>query len=801
MSPHWSSERSASCGLPICDVLPEFLHHFRRGNVVLEAPPGAGKTTVVPLAVLEGTVSGTILVLQPRRIACLTAARRLSELWGEPVGETIGYRMRHESVVGNGTRLEVITEGVLLRMLHCTGLQGVDAIFFDEFHERNLDSDMGLAVCISLQRGSKNGLKIVVMSATLGSLGTRLSRLLDCPLVSSSGRCFNVEVRHVGSMHDSSASRALETRIANIVVAALDRDPGDVLVFLPGEQEIMFVWIFLHNLGIGDGRRPTRLVRWAHRLIKDVKLDRRVRVCPLYGALDQEDQDRVLFPLAGWRTVILATHIAESSLTVPGTRIVVDCGLRRTKFSDANSMSRMCTIPISIASAEQRRGRAGREDTGVCYRLWSAEEHNSLEEHDEPEVQREDFTSCFLNLIAAGCRSYNDMLCFPWLDPPLETHLSSACAVLERMRAIEPSTSCSWRLTHRGRQIAKLPLHPRLGHMISQAYDVSRSLGREACVLAAVLSEKEILRGGRSVHGVDLHIRLSSLAEAPSNSHSKSNQDTFILEGVKKRVFDALRQLEETMDKPHAAVTTGFGERQRSTTAVLVAWAFPELFGRACSSKDGRFVLHNGNIVKLSRTDKLSQCPFLAIAAISDDKIFLAVEAMPMTLASFGISVKNPVCHTVFSNVSRQDHKEPRVQQAVECHDTTPATLHDPVVVKDSPKKQLCPGFESGCCFAGTSCEFAHGAPELLHSIHRFQQAFTHEELLTLTFNPCQIGDATTGVVGRTPVPRARARTRSHGRGIGWFRSCVRFSARVQPMCVWRDRPRCRTASAQTSFG
>ncbi|CAE8736400.1 unnamed protein product [Polarella glacialis] len=509
--------------LPIHKILPDVIAKIRvEKGLVLQAPTGAGKTTVVPLAALEAeAINGLIIVMQPRRIACVGVARRMAELWGERIGETIGYRMRHDAVVGNHTRLEVVTEGILLRMLRGSPqLEGVGAVFFDEFHERNIDSDASFALCLHVQQRHHPNLKLIVMSATFGVLGKRLASLLgDCPLIHSEGRCFPVEVRYRGCMaeHVSEqgvAQQRLEHSVAETVRDALEEFPqGDVLVFLPGEQEIMYTWIFLNNLGIGDGRAPKRLIGWARRLIDTsaVDLSRKVQVSPLYGTLEQEEQDEVLSSSPpGWRKVILATPIAESSLTVPGVRILVDSGLRRTRVATTGPAgsctgSRMCTQPVSRASAEQRKGRAGRVAPGLCFRLWTQEEHAALLESDEPELHREDLAPILLDLMIAGHVSKSEILALPWVDTPREDPLRCARELLARLGALDAGSGEV--LSERGHKLGALPLHPRLGHMVLQAQVISTALAAEACALAALLGEKELLQGGRLVHGANLEAR------------------------------------------------------------------------------------------------------------------------------------------------------------------------------------------------------------------------------------------------------------------------------------------------------
>ncbi|CAJ1430648.1 unnamed protein product, partial [Effrenium voratum] len=326
--------------LPIQQILPSVLEHYPSQDLVLQAPTGAGKTTVVPLALLDsGMVTGKVIVLQPRRITCVNVARRMADLWGDPVGETVGYRIRHEAVVSNRTRIEVVTEGVLVRMLNNNpDLEGISCICFDEFHERSVESDLGFALCLHKKKQRRNGVRLVVMSATFGALAEQVSGLLgSAKTIISDGRCFPVSVSYQDVLKlrdwEPQGPRKFADVVAKQVRKAMKEHSGDVLVFVPGEREIMYVWIALNNMGIGDGQRPKNLVPWAHRLIDDSKLDlsKKIQVSPLYGTMETHEQDSVLQMREGWRKVILATPIAESSLTVPSVRIVVDTGLRRVK--------------------------------------------------------------------------------------------------------------------------------------------------------------------------------------------------------------------------------------------------------------------------------------------------------------------------------------------------------------------------------------------------------------------------------------------------------------------------------------
>ncbi|CAK0886187.1 unnamed protein product [Prorocentrum cordatum] len=576
----WRNER-----LPIHDVLPEVLRHVREDPaMLLHAPTGAGKTTVVPLAVLEaGAVAGKILVLQPRRITCMSVARRMAYLSGEPLGEFVGYRIRHDTVVSNRTRIEVVTDGVLVRLLHQNPtLEGYGAVFFDEFHERNIESDLSFSLCLAAHRANNCRFKLVIMSATFGNLAESLRNILGkVGTVRSEGTTFPVEVRHVDLVADLNnyepeGPQKFAEQVAGVIQGALGEHTGDVLVFLPGEREIMYTWIALNNMGIGDGQVPRNLAGWAWKLIdrKAADLGRRIVVHTLYGTLDQGEQDEALSPPPqGWRKVILATPIAESSITVPGVRVVVDAGLKRIKVEDPVACtSTMETVPISITSADQRKGRAGRVSEGVCYRLWSERHHERLQQNDTPEIHRSDLSPCLLDLSVQGYVSDDQIAALPWVDPPKVEDLGIARELLARLRGVEKRPDGGWALTVRGRQLAQFPVHPRLAHAILQAAHVSESFARDACDLAALMEEKELLRGGRPRHGGDLEARLDAL-------QSKKNRD--VIWAVRERVLMASEQLQRIA----GLGTVESGRRQsaseRRSLCVLLAWAFPELLARA----------------------------------------------------------------------------------------------------------------------------------------------------------------------------------------------------------------------------
>ena len=451
--------------LPVSHVLPELAEALAsRGLAVLQAPPGAGKTTLVPLDLLErGVVEGRIVMLEPRRLAARAAAERMAETLGEPVGRTVGYRIRGEAKVSAATRIEVVTEGILTRMVQSDAeLSGVGLVIFDEFHERSLNADLGLALCLEIRGALREDLKLLVMSATLDAAPVA-ALMGGAPVVTSQGRAYPVETRWLPRPPD--ASLRLEAVVAGAVKAALAETDGGMLVFLPGEAEIRRVEALLRDL-------PGVAVR------------------PLFGAMDFAAQRAALAPAEG-RKVVLATSIAETSLTLPDIRVVVDAGrARRARFDPNSGMSRLVTERVSRAEAEQRRGRAGRVAEGVCYRLWTKGEEGGLPPYPPAEIEVADLAGLALELALWGGTE------LPFLTPPPAGPLAEARALLQGLGALDDKGH----ITAHGRVLAGLPLHPRLGHMLAVA-------GPGAATLAALLAERDPLRGA----GPDLSLRMQAI--------------------------------------------------------------------------------------------------------------------------------------------------------------------------------------------------------------------------------------------------------------------------------------------------
>ncbi|HEX2079008.1 MAG TPA: ATP-dependent helicase HrpB, partial [Longimicrobium sp.] len=480
-----------SSTLPIESAVPELKAALASdGAAVLQAPPGAGKTTRVPLALLdEPWMEGRRMVmLEPRRLAARAAARHMARLLGQDVGGTVGYRVRMETRVGPATRIEVVTEGVLTRMLQSDpALDGVGLVIFDEFHERSLHADLGLALTLESRSVLREDLAVLVMSATLDG-GPVAALLGDAPIVTSEGRSFPVDVRYLPSRVEG----RVEPAVARTVRQAVASSEGDVLVFLPGAGEI-------HRV---------------EEMLRDADLPPHVRVMPLYGNLPQPAQDEAIAPSPpGRRKVVLATSIAETSLTIEGVRVVVDSGLMRVpRFSPRTGMTRLETVTVSRASAEQRCGRAGRLAPGVCWRMWPEHAQAGLVPHGTPEILDADLAPLALELAAWGVADPAELA---WLDPPPPAAFAQARELLRELGALDPAGA----VTPHGRAMAELPLHPRLAHLLLRGRELG--LGGLACDLAALLSERDVFRRGDGPRDADLRLRLEALRDTAAGRRAR----------------------------------------------------------------------------------------------------------------------------------------------------------------------------------------------------------------------------------------------------------------------------------------
>jgi len=548
-----------------------------RGGVIVTAPPGAGKSTLLPLTILEDLPEGgRVLMLEPRRIAARQIAERMASMLGEPVGRTVGFRMRFEHCVSSATRVEVVTEGVLVRRLvDDPGLDGVSAVIFDEFHERSLTTDVALALVREARQVLRPDLKLVLMSATVDASG--LCRELDLPLVESRGRMFPVEILRGP---EAKADHAAET-VAGMVRQAHRAHEGDILAFLPGEADIRRCAELLGS-SLGD-----------------------THVCPLYGLLSNAEQRRAIAPSpAGERKVVLATPIAETSLTIEGVRVVVDSGLcRKPVFDPQRGLSRLETVRISRDMADQRAGRAGRVAAGVCYRLWSLATERQMAELRTPEVLEADLAPTVLDIAAWG-ESHPERLA--WLTPPPAYALSQAHQLLVSLDAVAPDG----KIAPNGRKLAALPCHPRIAQMLLKAE--TPALKALAADIAALLEEKDPLAQETAETGIDL--RLRALREARRTRR----------EGRWSRILKIAEQYRRMV-----RVEADDADADPYEAGVLLAAAYPERIAKAWKEGHGQFLLATGDVAAVDPSDAWSSCDWLAVGALHSrqggvGRIFLA---------------------------------------------------------------------------------------------------------------------------------------------------------------------------------
>lgn len=589
--------------LPIVQIIPELQHILeQQSSAVLVAEPGAGKTTVVPLALMDADwlAGRKIIMLEPRRLAARSAAARLAASLGEQTGEKVGYRVRMDTKVSSRTRIEVVTEGVLTRMLQQDpALEEVGLLIFDEFHERNIHGDLGLALALQARELFRPDLRVIVMSATLDTSG--VSELLQqAPVLHCSGRTYPVETIY----SPRPAMAALEGFVAGKIEQALRMHEGDMLVFLPGAREIH---------------------RTAQELMKQ-QLPVGTQVHKLYGSLSLQDQDAAVRPApVGQRKVVLATSIAESSLTIAGITIVMDAGLsRESLYSHHTGMSRLITVRVSKASADQRRGRAGRLGPGVCYRLWSEEEHRALAEERKPEILAADLTSLALELAVWGVDSPTELR---WLDAPPPAAFQQSRELLAQLGCLKEGA-----ITAHGQTIADMGTHPRLGHMLIRS--VTYGLTEEAALIAALLQERDpLIRAG-----VDLRDRLQMLQLPKRNGTGQTDVagyrevDRELVERIRMSgrqllstlasvALPAARKPELTGNLSNAqdlfkADSLSKDKSLSEPCGLLLSYAYPDRIGQARGS--GRFLLSNGRGVRIVKEELLSRASYIVVAAADD---------------------------------------------------------------------------------------------------------------------------------------------------------------------------------------
>ncbi|MFZ5863966.1 MAG: ATP-dependent helicase HrpB [Nitrospirota bacterium] len=578
--------------LPIEAIVPALRDALRaQSSVVLQAPPGAGKTTLVPLALLDEPwlKKRAILMLEPRRLAARAAAARMAEILGESVGETVGYRIRFDAKVSAKTRIEVLTEGILTRRLQSDpGLEGVGLVIFDEFHERHLHGDLALALCLDSQRALREDLKLLVMSATLD--GEAVAALLgQAPVLSASGRQFPVDVRYAAM----DAGERLPDSVARAVVHALDHEAGDALVFLPGAWEI----------------------RRTQHLLEPLLQGRAVDVYPLYGDLPWDAQDRAIKPGdRARRRVILATPIAETSITIEGIGIVIDSGFVRVpEFDPGTGLTRLTTRRISRASAEQRAGRAGRLGPGACERLWTELTQRGLTARPIPEIRAADLAPLALELAQWGARNADTLA---WLDPPPAAALAQARGLLTQLGALDSHGA----ITPSGRAMAALPVHPRLAHMIARAD--GQGLGALACDLAALVSERDIFMG-QTARSCDLLERLDALRAFRGRGH-RGDESIRVDRDACARVDQAAKQYRRLLRK-----ATSNAQPDPEWVGTLLALAYPDRVAKQRAPGDIRYVLASGRAARLPASEHRLRPPWLVAVSLdageAEGTIYLAV--------------------------------------------------------------------------------------------------------------------------------------------------------------------------------
>ncbi|CAO3399515.1 ATP-dependent helicase HrpB [Azospirillum palustre] len=593
--------------LPIDPVLPALLEALdSRGTAVLQAPPGAGKTTRVPLALLEaGWLKGRkILVLEPRRLAARAAARRMASMLGEAVGETVGYRVRLDTKIGPKTRIEVVTDGLFLRQLQeDPELPAVGAVLFDEFHERGIDSDLALALVQEARGALRDDLRLVVMSATLDAAPVA-ALLADtqgpAAMVTSEGRAYPVETRHLDA---PAQGTRIEDAVAAAVRRALREEPGNALVFLPGVGEIRRVQSLLDQSDLG----PNTVI------------------APLYGDLSAEAQDRAIGPTPpGQRKIVLATSIAETSLTIEGIRIVVDSGLMRVpRFDPRGGMTRLATVKVSQASAEQRRGRAGRLEPGVCYRLWPEATHKALAPFTTPEIADADLAPLALELAVWGV---SDPASLSWLDQPPTAAMAQARELLTGLGGLDRAGA----ITPHGRRMAGFGVHPRLAHMMLAGKAMGQ--GALACLVAALLGERDIVRSQPGFRDADLRLRVDLLRGEERGGFGAARGLSVDRGGAQQAVKQARQWRRQLGVRDDDAMDS-------QAVGLLVALAYPDRIGqRRPGGQPGgvaaQYRLSGGRGAYFQQAEPLSAEEWLAIAdldgAARESRIFLAA---PVTLA------------------------------------------------------------------------------------------------------------------------------------------------------------------------
>ena len=588
--------------LPVAEIIPEVQQKLKEHTtVIIGAPPGAGKSTLLPLCLFEETflAGKKIIMLEPRRLAARSIAMRMAELLGEEVGQTVGYRIRFENRVSAQTKIEVVTEGILTRMLQSdNALEQVGLVIFDEFHERNLQADLALALCREAQQVLRPDLRIMIMSATLNI--PQLQSLLSAPVIESKGRQYPVDVIYTNDADEY----LLPELVAQTIARAMKEHQGDVLAFLPGEGEIRKCEEIL----------KAQLLNLKSELVTSSEVEKQrstFNIHPLYGMLPHNEQYAAMMPnKQGKRKIVLATSIAETSLTIEGISIVVDSGFgRRSRFDPASGLSRLETLRISKDAADQRAGRAGRLNAGVCYRLWTKATHERMAEHRIPEIMEADLCSLVLELSKWGSDDINNMC---WLTLPPKNNLQQAYDTLQQIGALEQT-----KITEHGKQVHQLACHPRIAHMLLLAETTAmKNLG---CDIAGILEERDPLPKDS---GIDLNLRIEALRRARSN-----NAFTNKFKRIEKNAASYRKLLNLEIDN---SIIDAY------ETGLLLAYAYPERIASAKPGNNAQFQLANGKIAAAGHKDDLAHEAWLAVANMDLrdglGKIFMAAPLNPKDL-------------------------------------------------------------------------------------------------------------------------------------------------------------------------
>ncbi len=636
--------------LPIQSALPDLLAALgRHNNVVLQAPTGAGKTTMVPLALLDCDWLGVrnIIMLEPRRLAARSAAARMAELLDEPLGQTVGYQIRAERVASTKTRILVVTEGILTRLLQSDPeLARTALVIFDEFHERNLQGDLSLALCLQSQEYLREDLKLLVMSATLETEAVA-GLLGDAPVVTSEGRSYPVHVHYLPHQQVPEDNRQLPALMAHKIVEWMNEEEGSLLAFLPG---------------VGEIKQVEELLResLAHR--------QEITVAPLYGDLSKEQQDTAIAPSPpGRRKIVLATNVAETSLTIEGIRMVVDSGLmRESRFDPNTGMNRLVTTSISRASSVQRCGRAGRLSQGQCLRLWSESRQQQMAAKNTPEILLSDLAPLMLELAQWGVRDVEELR---WLDLPPPGPVAQAQELLQQLGALDSEK----RITEHGSAMLALGAHPRLAHMVIRSLDWG--LAGEACLLAALLSERDIFRG-EARWDRDIHKRLEVLLGRRKNATADR--------GAVQRIRQQAKIWQGQLQKSRGGVGAHIDELDR--IGILLGLAYPDRIAKSRRDRERRFLLSSGRGAHFSHDDELALTDYLVIAELDgqgrDARIQLAARISEGALREF------------FADLIEQSesvHWDDKTGRAVASQRTTLGRI----VLDEQPAKDISPALLS----------------------------------------------------------------------------------------------------------